>query len=199
MFQSGFKLFLALSTSYKHESDSICEYVVINENHERSWKESFDCASTSIACSCRKFDTFGILCSHASKVFEFNDVKVIPDNYILRRWTRDARCGIVQDFRGKKVESYPKLSRKQMLRQVVSKFIRAATEALYSEESLKSVDNGVDVLFEKVMEDHAQTIKNGGDNSDHSTVVIYDVMQPKGFRTRPGSRRTKRRKSFLEQ
>jgi len=61
LFQSGFKLFLTLSISYKHESDPLYEYVVTNENHERSWKMSFNCASTSIACSCRKFDTFDIL------------------------------------------------------------------------------------------------------------------------------------------
>jgi len=133
-------------------------------------------------------------------VFEFNDVKVIPEKYILGRWTRDARCGIVQDFRGKEVESDLKLARNRMFRQVVSKFIRTATEASYSEESLKSLDNGVDVLFKNVIEDRAQAIKNGGNNNDHPTVVSSDVMQPKGFRTRPGSkRRTKQHKSFLEQ
>lgn len=200
MFQSEFKSFLALSLPIKHESDTLCEYVVADEKHERSWKVSFNRAFTSIACSCRKFDTFGILCSHALKVFEFNDVKVIPEKYILGRWTRDARCGIVQDFRGKEVEGDPKLARNRMFRQVVSKFIRTATEASYSKESLESLDNGVDVLFKKVMEDRGKAIKKVGDNNDHPTVVSSDVMQPKGFRTRPGSkRRTKRHKSFLEQ
>jgi len=98
-------------------------------NHEGSWRVSFNRVSTSITSSCRKFETFGILCSHALKVFEFNDVKVIPEKYILRRWTREARCGIVQDFRGKEVEGDPKLSRNRMFRQVVSKFIRAANKA----------------------------------------------------------------------
>ena len=72
---------------------------------------SFNRVSTSITCTCKKYDTFGILCSHALKVFELNDVKVIPNRYILRRWTREACCGIVQDFRGKEVEQDPKLSR----------------------------------------------------------------------------------------
>ena len=82
-------------------------------NHEGSWRVSFNRVSTSITSSCRKFETFGILCSHALKVFEFNDVKVIPEKYILRRWTREARCGdIVQDFRGKEGEGDPKLSMK---------------------------------------------------------------------------------------
>jgi len=45
-------------------------------------------------------------------VFELNDVKVIPENYILKRWTREARYGVVQNFRGKEVERDPNLSRK---------------------------------------------------------------------------------------
>lgn len=97
--------------------------------------------------------------------------KVIPEKYILGRWTRDARCGIVQDFRGKEVEGDPKLARNRMFRQVVSKFIRTATEASYSKESLESLDNGVDVLFKKVMEDRGKAIKKVGDNNDHPTVV----------------------------
>jgi hypothetical protein len=88
----------------------------------------------------------------------------------------------------------------ECLDKIVSKFIRTATEASYSEESLESLDNGVDVLFKKVMEDRGKAIKKVGDNNDHPTVVSSDVMQPKGLRTRPGSKRiTKRHKSFLEQ
>lgn len=100
---------------------------VVGEKREKELK--CDCESSHKLASCKKYDTFGILCSHALKVFELNDVKVIPDMYILRRWTREARCGIVQDFRGKEVEQDPKLSRNRMFRQVVSKFIRAATVA----------------------------------------------------------------------
>jgi len=55
-------------------------------------------------------------------------------------------------------------------------------------------------MIKAIMEDREKAIKNGGDNNDHPTVVSSDVMQPKGFRTRPDSkRRTKRHKSFLEQ
>ncbi|RHN75693.1 putative transcription factor FAR family [Medicago truncatula] len=116
LFQDEFKLFLTLSVPIRHESDSLCEYVITKAKHEGSWRVSFNRVSNSITCSCRKFDTFGILCSHALKVFELNDVKVIPDNYILKRWTREARFGVVQDFRGKEVEGDPNLSRNRMFR-----------------------------------------------------------------------------------
>lgn len=37
-------------------------------------------------------------------MLESNDVKVIPEKYILRRWTIEVHYGIVHDFRGKKIE-----------------------------------------------------------------------------------------------
>jgi len=128
-------------------------------------------------------------------VFELNDVKAIPEKYILRRWTREACCGIVQDFRGKEVGQDPKLSRNRMFRQVVSKFIRAATVALYSEDCLMLLDNTVDEMFKKAIECRTQAIDNDG---DHPSFVSSDAIQPKGFKKQPNSKGTKRHKSFLE-
>ncbi|GAV91354.1 hypothetical protein CFOL_v3_34750, partial [Cephalotus follicularis] len=46
------------------------------------------------------FDKFlevhGILCSHALKVLDVMNVKIIPDMYITKRWTRHAREGSMQ-------------------------------------------------------------------------------------------------------
>ncbi|KAK3193150.1 hypothetical protein Dsin_024460 [Dipteronia sinensis] len=35
-----------------------------------------------------------ILCCHALKVFDFNNLTSIPSEYILKRWTKDAQRGI---------------------------------------------------------------------------------------------------------
>jgi len=110
---------LSSSVPTRHKSDSLCEYVITKAKHEGSWRVSFNRASNSITCSCGKFDTFGMLCSHVLKVFELNDVKVIPKNYILKRWTREARCGVVQDFRGKEVEGDHNLSRNRMFKAAI--------------------------------------------------------------------------------
>ena len=198
LFQDEFKLFLTLSIPTRHESDSLCEYVITKEKHEGSWRVSFNRVSNSITCCCKKFDTFGILCSHALKVFELNDVKVIPKNCIFKRWTREACCGVVQDFRGKEVEGDPNLSRNRMFRQVVSKFIKAATEASPKEEWLKFLDNGVDDMFKKIMELRTQAMDNNGNNGACPEIMSSDVIQAKGFRVRPGSKRIKRHQSCLE-
>ncbi|CAJ2664423.1 unnamed protein product [Trifolium pratense] len=199
LFQNEFKLFLALSISERNESHSLCEYVITMVNHEGSWRVSFDRASMSITCSCKKFDTFGILCSHALKVFEANDVKVVPQKYILTRWTREARYGIVKDSRGNEVEGDPKLSRTRMFRQVVSKFIRVAADASSSEECLEIVDNTVEVMCTKIIEFRLQARDNECHINDNPTFVSSDVMQPNGFKTRPSRKGPQRRpKSWVE-
>ena len=44
-----------------------------------------------VTCSCAKFETYGILCKHALYVMKKKHVKILPDRYILPRWTLDAR------------------------------------------------------------------------------------------------------------
>jgi hypothetical protein len=44
-----------------------------------------------ISCGCRKFERMGLLCSHALKVFTLQNVDTIPEKYVLKRSTKDAR------------------------------------------------------------------------------------------------------------
>lgn len=48
-------------------------------------------------CSCCKFETSGILCRHILRVFLTIDVRMLPDYYILKRWTKDAKSGFMLD------------------------------------------------------------------------------------------------------
>ncbi|WCJ38215.1 hypothetical protein M5689_019288 [Euphorbia peplus] len=52
---------------------------------------TFNSLDSTIICSCKKFEFAGILCAHALHVLSNNDVKTIPDRYILRRWRKEIR------------------------------------------------------------------------------------------------------------
>jgi hypothetical protein len=60
-------------------------------------------------CRCGQFETIGILCSHALKILDMMNIKLLPKHYILKRWTREARSGSVQDSYGRTVVENPKL------------------------------------------------------------------------------------------
>lgn len=46
-----------------------------------------------IQCSCKGFETVGLPCSHSFSVMKAEHLLSIPDNLILRRWTKDAKDG----------------------------------------------------------------------------------------------------------
>nr|KYP48164.1 Protein FAR1-RELATED SEQUENCE 5 [Cajanus cajan] len=198
LFQNEFKLFLASCILERNETHSLCQYVITRVNHEGSWRVSFDRASNSITCSCRKFETFGILCSHALKVFETNDVKVIPEKYIIKRWTREARNGIVHDVRGKEVEGDPILSSTRRYKQLVFKFVRLAADVSTFEEYHKIVDNNVDVMCKEIQELRLQAKSTGNHNNDNLIFVSDGGKLPKGFKHKPGLKRNKRLEGWVE-
>ncbi|KAL2938048.1 Protein FAR1-RELATED SEQUENCE 6 [Bienertia sinuspersici] len=44
-----------------------------------------------IECSCKMFETHGILCRHAIWVLDMNLYQEPPEKYVLRRWRKDIR------------------------------------------------------------------------------------------------------------
>ncbi|KAL5211835.1 hypothetical protein ABZP36_022682 [Zizania latifolia] len=51
----------------------------------------FDMTTMQLNCSCSKFETMGLLCPHALKALSIKNVCSIPETYILKRWTKDAK------------------------------------------------------------------------------------------------------------
>lgn len=41
-----------------------------------------------ISCSCKHFEEVGWLCKHCIRVLDRNSVKRIPEEYIMKRWTK---------------------------------------------------------------------------------------------------------------
>jgi zinc finger SWIM domain-containing protein 3 len=60
-----------------------------------------DPLNKTATCSCQMFNRTGILSAHGFKVLDLMNIKTLPSHYILKRWTREARNGRVQDKEGK--------------------------------------------------------------------------------------------------
>ena len=58
---------------------------------EEERKVIVNAADQMVSCSCRLFERIGILCRHALKGLDLVNIKILPERYILKRWTRDAR------------------------------------------------------------------------------------------------------------
>jgi zinc finger SWIM domain-containing protein 3 len=59
-----------------------------------------DPLNKTTTCSCQMFNRTRILCAHGLNVLDLMNIKTLPSHYILKRWTREARNGRVQDKEG---------------------------------------------------------------------------------------------------
>ena len=57
----------------------------VKEDSERVRIVLFDHFNSNISCSCKKFESLGILCCHALRVFNLKNLTKIPSQYILKR------------------------------------------------------------------------------------------------------------------
>ncbi|CAA7400406.1 unnamed protein product [Spirodela intermedia] len=62
------------------------------DNARRStYLVTYNASETRFSCSCCKFEFTGILCRHVFRVCLVVGMMVLPEGYILRRWTRNAK------------------------------------------------------------------------------------------------------------
>ncbi|PKA51769.1 Protein FAR1-like sequence 5 [Apostasia shenzhenica] len=74
---------------------SLCQFKMkMHDEGEKEWVVNFDSFTMEVECNCKKFRSMGILCLHALKAFSLKNIARIPDKYIMKRWTKEARKGI---------------------------------------------------------------------------------------------------------
>ncbi|KAI8534937.1 hypothetical protein RHMOL_Rhmol10G0135400 [Rhododendron molle] len=103
-----------------------------------------------ICCSCRKFESFGILCCHALSGLHRMGVFEIPERYLLGRWRLDAKdCGLEKEKTGVD-ENDPKLQKAARFRIICPKMVKLATRSCEVQEAYEFVEETVEYMCAKV-------------------------------------------------
>lgn len=76
---------------------AISRYLVQNGNAKERTTVAFNATNLNVSCSCKMFEFEGLLCRHALKVFQIMNIRELPSRYILHRWTKNAKYGILRD------------------------------------------------------------------------------------------------------
>ncbi|KAK2968436.1 hypothetical protein RJ640_004442 [Escallonia rubra] len=84
--------------------ENISDYKVVFGGKGREHLVKFEAETTTVQCSCMKVNFVDVLCRHALKVLDKKNIKRIPPQYILKRWTKYANDAIVSDYRGAQVQ-----------------------------------------------------------------------------------------------
>ncbi|KAJ0096937.1 hypothetical protein Patl1_29335 [Pistacia atlantica] len=90
---------LTFSTKVEDEGE-ITTYQVakFGESH-KSYNVNFSVREMKASCSCQMFEFSGLLCRHILTVFRVTNVLTLPSQYVMRRWTRNAKSGLVLEDR----------------------------------------------------------------------------------------------------
>ncbi|XP_021838400.1 protein FAR1-RELATED SEQUENCE 5-like [Spinacia oleracea] len=77
------------------------EFFVVYDNERRkNYDVIFDTSSNDSTCSCRKFESEGILCRHILFIMKGKFLCEIPSKYLVRRWSKDALKQPMSNFEG---------------------------------------------------------------------------------------------------
>ena len=131
--------------------------------------------------------------------------------YILRRWTKEARTEIVQDVAGRKVQEDVNLDSTRRCKQLCPKLIRLATQVADRMEAYVFIDKAVDKLSKQAREICKKQI-NLNKDSAHTTESVPNIdefmvhqnpnevlsRKAKGFKKLDGKMSRKRPKSWVE-
>jgi hypothetical protein len=82
-------------TSYQEMqcSETLYRFEFILQNAPKVWLVFLDTSTMELNCSCKRFASMGILCSHALNALGLKNLDKIPERYVLKRWTKYARKG----------------------------------------------------------------------------------------------------------
>ncbi|XP_058191685.1 protein FAR-RED IMPAIRED RESPONSE 1-like [Rhododendron vialii] len=161
---------------------------------------------TEVRCSCRKFESFGILCGHAIRVLSHMNVMEVPVKYILGRWRLEAKsCS----SKGKEVmveENDRKLVISARYRHLCPKMVTLAARASEDDEAYKLVTDTITLLCAQVdditLSKHGVGASSSGPDIDMGLDLIdLNLKKAKGLKkkvTNRGIKGGKRLKAWHE-
>ncbi|KQK16535.1 protein FAR1-RELATED SEQUENCE 9 isoform X3 [Brachypodium distachyon] len=152
LFQEEYEEFQSAYIVNRDEGGPCREYIVSIVEKEKQYTVYGSSMEQTVSCSCRKFETIGFLCSHALKILDTMDIKYIPDRYIMRRWTKYARCLTSPEVLGQTVQAERSEEISNRYQHMCPKYVRLVARASECEESYRVLDQFWGELSEKVEE-----------------------------------------------
>ena len=123
------------------------------------------------------------------------NIKYLPGHYILKRWTREARSGTIQNSHGNIVLEDPRSEDRQQLKFFMHDFHGIVSQAVASKECIKLVDDALRILRKQVEEKAPTTTCTTEDISKEPEDCLQAACLKKKEIPKKNSRR---KKSWLD-
>lgn len=168
---------------YKSQLACLCEPVSMNgvvctfrvsSPQKRSYGlVEYDPSNVMVTCSCKKFEMMGILCMHALKVLNYNNILHLPSCYILKRWTKYAKDGSESDRHQPADDPNSQELLSLRYSQVCRKAITVAVKSAFSKDALELVEQGLD----RFMAQMVYELHNDPSNKQADDMNLVHSMQ----------------------
>ncbi|KAL4626268.1 hypothetical protein ACB092_05G084100 [Castanea dentata] len=187
LFQTEVEEVMALSILKRNVSQTH-SYVVGVFNQNGKYEVMWNPLDETLSCSCRKFESFGILCRHGLKVLDVLDIKLIPNRYIVKRWRRDAKDRSGKNFTTHNIKPDTRLEYVDRHQDLCPKYIQLVNEACETKEGHNILSLAIADLKKKKKKLYKE------DQLCASIMIV-----PKGIKKREVYRNKKRRtESWIE-
>jgi zinc finger SWIM domain-containing protein 3 len=156
VFQGEFEAYMNCMSFPCGGVGTISEYKIVLDDKPSGSIVKFDALDGSATCSCKKFEAVGIQCCHILKVLDLKNIKELPEQYILKRWRKDARSvqiGEEPTYGSSSIMQSASEARFSNMSRLASLI---ASRAAKSEEAMSYIENQSNVLL-KHLEDILQT------------------------------------------
>ncbi|XP_072969484.1 protein FAR1-RELATED SEQUENCE 7-like isoform X1 [Typha angustifolia] len=148
IFRKEFDLFMNCIAYSCGEFGPCSEYVVTAKDKPKEHLVRFDVSNGTVICSCRKFEYVGIQCCHVLKVFDLRNIKELPQQYILKRWRKDAKC--IRENNGFALDADSRSSIPKRYSSLCRTFYKIAAKAAENVETFTLMVGQSDQLLEQV-------------------------------------------------
>ena len=159
-----------------------------NQDFLVSWNDM----KSEVSCLCRLFEYKGYLCRHALIVLQICGLSVIPAQYILRRWTKDAKNRHLTGEESGQVQS-----RVQRYNDLCQRAMKLSEEGSLSQESYSIACRALDEAFGNCVSvnNSSRSIVEAGTSATHGLICIEEDAQSKSIgKTNKKKNPTKKRK-----
>uniref|UniRef100_A0A8R7U3A4 SWIM-type domain-containing protein n=1 Tax=Triticum urartu TaxID=4572 RepID=A0A8R7U3A4_TRIUA len=76
----------------------------VSDQYKKIREVSYDTVSMTAKCSCKLFESNGIMCRHIIRVLRGAKINELPRIYVLKRWERNCKRDIIFDGEGNMLE-----------------------------------------------------------------------------------------------
>ncbi|KAH7533614.1 hypothetical protein FEM48_Zijuj04G0150400 [Ziziphus jujuba var. spinosa] len=151
---------------------------------------------SEVSCLCRLFEYKGYLCRHAMIVLQICGLSAIPSQYILKRWTKDAKN---RHLTGE--ESDHLQSRVQRYNDLCQRAIKLTEEGSISQESYSIACRALDEAFSNCVSvnNSSKSLVEASTSTPHGLLCIEEDNQNKSMGKQNKKKNpTKKRKVSFE-